>query len=543
MTAPPPAAAGATGLLRAAGPLAPLQNVAAWTRSLTGWRRYLHAFLMGALAAAALPPVDVTPVLLVSFTALVWLTDVGTRRGDAFLVGWCFGWGFFVAGLYWIGAALLVDVDRFWWLMPFAVLGIPAGLAIFPGAAVLAANEVRRGLALTGGARILILAIAWSGAEWLRGHLLTGFPWNLVGYGWSGAFPGSDAMLQVTSIVGAYGLSLITVTAAMLPARLGDHGRGRYGAALAAALLIAAPMAGGAVRLALAKDGFVPYVTIRLVQPSIPESLKNDPAAQADNLRRLLALSTAPSAAPIAAVVWPEAAAPPFLARDPDLRQTLALALPSGALLMTGDVRTDAAPKKPEHIWNSLLVLGPTGKVVARYDKAHLVPFGEYVPLRHVLPIAKITPGTMDFSAGPGPKTLTLPGLPPVGPLICYEAIFPDDVVDPTDRPAWLLNITNDSWFGVSSGPFQHFAIARVRAVEEGLPLLRDGNDGITAAIDPYGRVLRRLDLDAIGSLDVALPRALPATIYSRIGDITFLLLIIIELVVSMSLAANPLRH
>ncbi|MGH6988570.1 MAG: apolipoprotein N-acyltransferase [Stellaceae bacterium] len=543
MSSSPSAAARATALLRAAGPLAPVQRIAAWTRGLTGWRRYLYAFLMGMLAAGALPPVDLTPLLLVAFTALVWLSDSDSRRGPSFLVGWSFGFGFFLAGLYWIGAALLVDIAAFWWLMPFAVLGIPAGLALFTGAALAAANEVRLRLRLRDSAWILMLAVAWAGAEWLRGHILTGFPWNLIGYAWSGAFPGSDWMLQTTAVTGIYGLSLLTVLAAMLPARLGDLDRGRFTAGIAAALLIAVPLAGGGLRLALAHDRFVPGITIRLVQPSIPETLKDDPAAAVDNLRRLIALSTTPSDVPIAAVVWPEAAAPPFLERDPKLRQTLAVALPSGALLMTGDVRTDKPPAVPKHIWNSLVVLGPTGKVLATYDKSHLVPFGEYVPLRGILPIRKITPGRIDFSAGPGPRTLTLPGLPPVGPLICYEAIFPGAVVDPTERPQWFLNITNDAWYGPTSGPYQHFAIARVRAVEEGLPMLRDGNNGITGLIDPYGRVLRRLDLDAIGTLDVRLPRPVPPTIYSRVGDIIFMISLIIVVLVSLSIAGMPHRH
>jgi apolipoprotein N-acyltransferase len=530
-------------LYRATGPLAPLQGWATWTIGLTGWRRYLYAVLMGVIAAAALPPVDLTPLLLVSFPALVWLSDAVTRRDAAFFLGWSFGFGFFVGGLYWIGAALLVDIDAFWWLMPFAVLGIPAGLAIFTGAALLAANEAKRRLRLRGTARILMIAVAWCVAEWLRGHILTGFPWNLIGYAWSGAFPGSDPMLQITSIVGIYGLSLITVTAACLCARLGDFDRGRGWAGLAAVLLIALPMAGGALRLNHAATDTLRGITIRLVQPSIPEALKNDPAATADNLRRLLALSTAPSEVPLAAVVWPEAAAPPFLERDDELRRTLALAMPSGALLMTGSVRTNLAPAKPTNIWNSLLVIGPSGDIIASYDKAHLVPFGEFVPLRKILPMRKITPGMMDFSAGPGPKTLSLPDLPAVAPLICYEAIFPGAIVDPARRPDWLLNITNDAWYGVTSGPFQHFAIARVRAVEEGLPLLRAANNGITAAIDPYGRVLSRLDLDAIGVLDVPLPTALSPTLYSRMGDEGFGILLIIAVVVSLALGYRGLWY
>jgi apolipoprotein N-acyltransferase len=523
-------------LLRAAGPLAPLQGCASWTVGLTGWRRYLYAVLMGALAAAALPPVDLTPLLLVSFTSLIWLSDAGTRRGDAFFLGWCFGFGFFVAGLYWIGAALFVDIAAFWWLLPFAVLGVPAGLAVFTGAALLAANEARRAFHLSGTARVLAVAIAWCVMEWLRGHILTGFPWNLIGYAWSGAFPGSDAMLQMTALTGIYGLSLITVTAASLPARLADHG-GRRGMALTAAiLLIAVPMIGGGTRLLVASDAMLPGIAIRLVQPSIPEVLKNDPSETVNNLRRLLALSTEASQVPIAAVVWPEAAAPPFLERDADLRKTLALAMPSGALLITGDVRTDFAPAKPSHIWNSLLVIGASGDVVASYDKSHLVPFGEYVPLRNVLPLRKIAPGSVDFTAGSGPRTLTLPGLPAVAPLVCYEAIFPSAIVQPGKRPGWILNITNDAWYGVTSGPFQHFAIARVRAVEEGLPLLRDANNGITGAIDPYGRVLSRLDLDAIGVLDTPLPAALASTLYSRIGDLGFLVLLLIETAFSVFL-------
>ncbi len=277
------------------------------------------------IAAATLPPVDLTPLLLVSFPSLIWLSDAVTRRGAAFFLGWSFGFGFFVGGLYWIGAALLVDVDAFWWLMPFAVLGIPAGLAIFTGAALLAANEVRRWLGLRGTARILMIAVAWCVAEWLRGHILTGFPWNLIGYAWSGAFPGSDPMLQITAIVGIYGLSLITVTAASLFARLGDFDRGRGWAA--AGRRAADRVANGGRRGASqprcdghAKGHHYPS------GPALDSRSHSKTTAEAavDNLRRLLALSTAPTQVPLAAVVWPEAAAPPFLDRDDELRHTLA---------------------------------------------------------------------------------------------------------------------------------------------------------------------------------------------------------------------------
>ena len=188
-----------------------------------------------------------------------------------------------------------------------------------------------------------------------------------------------------------------------------------------------------------------------------------------------------------------------------------------------------AANAKPLRIWNSIFAIDGTGKILGHYDKAHLVPFGEYAPLRDVLPIDKITHGAVDYSAGPGVRTLRLPGLPPVSPLICYEAIFPGAVVDPSDRPAWMLNLTNDAWYGITAGPHQHLAIARVRAVEEGLPMIRAANTGISAIIGPYGRVLVRLGLTKAGVIDGPLPAPAPnATIYARFGDIPFFVMLVL---------------
>ena len=525
-------------VLRAAGPLAPLQRAALWAAGLTGWRRYAAAWLLGALAAAPLSPVDGTPflvsclsgppVLLVSFSGLVWLADGSSRRRDAFALGWWFGFGFFLAGLYWIAAALFVDIAQFWWLVPFALLGVPAGLALFPGVSLLLAHEVCRRFGLAGSLRIVVLAGAWVLLEWLRGHILTGFPWNLVGYAWAGAFPGALAVLQLSALTGIYGLSLVTVTAAALPARLGHLGRGRMPAVIAAALLIGLPAAGGAWRLAQAARVGVPGVALRLVQPSIAQTLKNDPAAERQNFHRLMALSASPGIDKVTAVIWPEAAGPPLLERQPELRHVMAGVVPPHGLLITGAERAEPLTGWPPlHVWNSVVALDGNGTVVATYDKAHLVPFGEYVPLRGILPMEKIAPSIGDFTAGPGPRTLDLPGLPPVSPLVCYEAIFPGAVIDPTQRPDWLLNVTNDAWYGITSGPYQHLAIARVRAIEEGLPLVRAANNGISAVIDPYGRVAprsdgrsaARLDLDSIGVVDAPLPRALAPTPYERFRD------------------------
>lgn len=507
-------------------PVAPLQRCALWLAGLRGWRRHLAAFLLGTLAAGAMPPVDMAPVLLISFPGLVWLSDGNAGFGSAFALGWSFGFGFFVAGLYWIAAALFVDIARFWWLVPFAVVGLPAGLAFFTGGALLASHAAVRWIRLGGTGRILSIVVFWAAAEWLRGHVLTGFPWNLIGYAWSGAFPGGLFMLQTTSLVGIYGLSLVTVLAASLPARLGDFSGNRWAPVLAAVLLIAAPAGWGAYRLAHGHPGFVPDVKLRLVQPSIPESLKNDPAEMLSNFRRLYALSTEPGIEKMTAVIWPESAAPPFLARDASARKAVAQAAPLDGYVMTGTVRTNRAPHPPTQIWNSLVAIDHEAVIRATYDKFHLVPFGEYVPFRSILPMQKITPGSIDFSAGPGPRTITLPGLPPFGPLICYEVIFPGAIIDPHDRPDWLLNITNDAWYGNTSGPYQDLGIARTAAVAEGLPLVRVGDNGVSAVFDPYGRVLGHLDLNVIGILDEKLPQALPPTLYSRVGDIPFLVVL-----------------
>jgi apolipoprotein N-acyltransferase len=287
-----------------------------------------------------------------------------------------------------------------------------------------------------------------------------------------------------------------------------------------------APAAGGAWRLAHAPHDVVPNVTLRLVQPSIPETLKNDPQALAQNFQRLLTLSASPGADKITDIIWPEAAAPPLLERFADERQAIAAVIPKGGLLLTGAERAEPLQGWPPlHVWNSLVVLNDAGDIIATYDKAHLVPFGEYMPLRSILPIDKIVPSIGDFSTGPGPRTLDLRGVPPVSPLICYEAIFPGAVIDAAARPQWLLNVTNDAWYGFTSGPFQHLAIARVRAVEEGLPLIRAANNGISAVVDPYGRLVKRLALDSVGVLDSTLPRALSPTLYEHVRDMAFLVL------------------
>jgi apolipoprotein N-acyltransferase len=502
--------------------------------ALSGWRRYGLAFLLGLCATGSLPPVDLTPLLLVAFPGLLWLDEGSAGAWASFRLGYVFGFGFFIGGLYWIAAALFVDIARYWWAVPIAAAGLPAAFALYIGLTLLATNLVVGHFRLRGGARVLTFAIAWAASEWIRGHAFTGLPWNLIGYAWSGGFPGAILILQSVAWVGIYGLSFLTVLAATLPALLGTASLSRVspGRRLAPVIVAGSLILGlgviGATRLE-AMPNRATGVWLRIVQPSIPQSLKWDPAAAERNFRRLIDLSGGPANHPIAAIVWPEAATPFLLERDVRHRQEIAELVSGQRYLITGALRATPPSGPVLQVWNSIEVLDGKGDIIASYDKTHLVPFGEYVPFHDVLPFRKITAGNLDLSAGPGPRTIALAGLPPFAPLICYEVIFPGAIIHETQRPDWILNVTNDAWYGRSSGPYQHFAIARTRAIEEGLPLVRAANNGLSGVVDSAGRVLARIDLDTIGHADLPLPSAGGMTLYARFGDWTFLALLVLS--------------
>lgn len=481
--------------------------------AVNGWRRWLFAFLFGVSAVAAQPPLHVLPALLIAFPGFVWLLDGASSPRSAFGVGWMFGAGYFAAGLYWVPNALLVDAARFAWLIPFAVLGLSLGLGLFIGGVAVLARQ----LWSPGVGRIFGLAASWALFEWVRGTVLTGFPWNPVGNVWVAATP----VLQTAAWFGVYGLSAITVFAAAAPAMFGAPGPRRWywggsGIALIALLAVA-----GTFRLADATRDTVPGVFLRIVQPNIAQRDKWLPASRAQNYARHLHMSGDRGDGRITHVIWPETAAPFSVSTDTARRTLMRRAVPPKGYLITGSVRLERQNGRVVRVWNSLVAVDEKAEVAAVYDKHHLVPFGEYMPLRDILPLDKITAGALDFSPGPGPRTLRLPGLPAFSPLICYEVIFPGRVVDSADRPSWLLNITNDAWFGTSAGPHQHFASARLRAVEEGLPVIRAANTGISGVIDSYGRVVKSLGLDRAGTVDSTLPVAAPGrTLFAQFGNI-----------------------
>jgi apolipoprotein N-acyltransferase len=496
----------------------PLGGLAARLTALRGWRRRGIAFLLGLLAALSFPPLYFFPLLIAGLTGLVWLIDSRRPALASFSAGWWWGLGHFIIAFYWIAESFLVDPLRFGWMIPFAIGGLSAYMALFIGAAA----YVTRRFQLQGPAKVVAFALFWTTGEWLRGHLLSGFPWDLAGY----AVSFSDALNQYAALGGAWGLSLLVVIVSAMPATLSEAGRRGPWACAAAVLLALVVAGGGALRLATASDAVVPNALVRIVQPNISQSDKWIPGSGEQHVALLRGItSQTPGIEKISAAVWPETAVQFLLDRNQQLRQYLGQVLPPKAVLLTGTFRAEPPTGDYNKIFNSLLAVDHDGNLLGSADKFHLVPLGEYVPLRSLFPfITKLAPSPDDFAAGAGPTTISLPSLPPAGVLICYEVIFPGAVVDPAHRPQWLVNVTNDAWFGTSSGPYQHFTSARLRAVEEGLPLVRAANTGISGLIDPYGRVLARIDLGRAGVRDVALPAALnPLTPYARFGDWTLL--------------------
>jgi apolipoprotein N-acyltransferase len=515
-----------------------------------GWTRWTLAGAAGAAGALAMPPLGFAPALAVSLTLALWLLDgvptsgrPARTLGGAAALGWTWGFGYFVAGLWWLGAAFLVEAEDFAWAMPFGVLGLPAVLAVFPALGF----ALARLLWSPGAGRLFAFAAALTASEWLRGHLLTGFPWNSPGM----ALAQHLWPLQAASLVGLYGLTLLACLIGAAPALLGTGAtaRARWLAPGAAGVALALLLGHGAGRVPGESVPALPGARLRLMQPNLPQDAKFHPANRDAILRHYLALSAGSDGlAGITHLVWPESAFPFLLHRDPEALGWIADLLPPGATLITGAARM-GAPLPGEaagRFYNAVQVVAHDGALLNAYDKTHLVPFGEYVPA----PVEALirAAGLREFVHIPGGFSpaarrlaLAVPGLPLVAASVCYEAIFPGAVVPDGPRPSLILNVTNDAWFGATPGPHQHFAQARLRAVEEGLPLVRAANTGISAVVDPYGRVLQALPLGVEGVLDAGVPASLPATLYSRYGDRVLCLLLLACL--ALSLMARPRRQ
>ena len=474
--------------------------------------RNLTAFVFGFVGALAFSPTCFFAVLAVCFPALVVLLRTAPTLRAAFVTGWSFGFGYFLLGLYWIATALFVDIAEFWWAVPFAVAGLPAVCAIFYGLSSVVAKRI----GLNGVSGALCFALCWFLADYARGHVLTGFPWNLEGYVWSDVLP----MMQITSVIGVYGLTLLTLVVASLCIAFFEVDKRSKRIAVFAVTVMLGVGLWGADRLYMG-TAYSSASIIRVVQPNVEQSEKWSGTAREAHFQQLLNLSSMPADKTPAVVVWPETASTFYLEEDIDHRRAIAAILGEGEYLLTGVIRRFLNDEGKLHFANSLVALDRTGRIAASYDKFHLVPFGEYIPLRRVLSLRTLANLGVDFTAGQGLRTLHLDGLPTFSPLICYEAIFPNEVAVRDDRPQILINITNDGWYGRTAGPYQHFVIARTRAIEEGIPLVRSANTGISAVIDAYGRIVVKLDLGKSGIIDVNIPEVIAPTLFSKQGDHT----------------------
>jgi len=470
-------------------------------------KRWGIALLLGIMAALTLPPVYLYPLLIPAFSGLLLLSLYARSGRAAFATGWWFGFGYFTVGLYWMAISMLVEPEKFAWMIPFALFGMPSVLAIYYGLACWLFWRLPLKHPLC---RVLLFALIWLGTEWLRGILFTGFPWNLIGYSWTF----STAMIQPAYWIGSYGLTFWTVLLATLPALLYWPGR-RYAATpvlVALFVMLALPFAIGVWRLSTHPTQYSDTV-IRVVQANIPQDQKWHPALRMRALEKHVRLSSARGAGEVDLFIWPESAFPFLLQpKQPPLTFVTPFLQPEQRLI-TGAIHTLPTPSGPPESWpwwNSLHVVDNEANVTATYDKYKLVPFGEFVPFRGILPVEKLTHGMQDFSRGPGPELITpRPQDPAFLPLICYEGIFPSlsnrQMAD-GKKAEWLLSITNDAWFGISSGPYQHLHMTRLRAVEQGIPLIRSANTGISAVIDAYGRVLTSLPLEEEGIITTRLP-------------------------------------
>lgn len=476
---------------------------------LTGWRRSLLLLAAGALTVLAQAPFDFPAIAFLTFPVLVLVLDGAVASGkptlfgrlkSAFAVGWWFGFGYFLAGLWWIGSALLVEAESYAWALPLAVLGIPLMLAIFYGAACALARLFWN----DGLGRILALAFGFGVAEWLREFLFTGFPWISIGYA---AMP-TPLLMQSVDVVDVTGMNALAVFLFASPTLLLARRFLPLVPALAMALL---HVGFGVWALNQPGPGKLQSISIRLVQPNI--SLDEKWSNRDDNFRALLDLSAAQAAAGSKdpeLIVWPETAVPYILSEAPAALAAIGDMLKPGQVLMAGSVRQEGADSQTALYYNAVLMIDDKGQIIDAVDKVHLVPFGEYIPIKYAfssLGLTQLVAGPINYEAGSGRHSFTL-GTAKIATYICYEIIFPRLMPDIDDNANVLLNVTNDAWFGITPGPYQHLRQAQLRAVETRKPLARAANTGISAIIDPFGRIVDALVLGGKGTIDARIEPA-----------------------------------
>lgn len=509
-----------------------LQKIAGDIILMWGWRRNSLAFFAGLFLTLALPPFDFFAAGFVSFPILLLLLEGAVaspaargplRAYPAAVIGWFFGFGYFLGGLWWLGNALLNSGPEFLWALPIAIFGLPAVLALFFSFAAMGVRALRG----SGIGTAASLAFCIGVTEWLRGFVFTGFPWNGIGL----TIMPAPMMMQSASVFGVVGMNALAVFIFALPGAFFLSTRRWLGPVLSG-LLLAAHSIFGFVTLnqtdALTGKGPPPLgKSVRIVQPSIAQTKKWDEAERdrifATYLKMTAQLPQEGKPVP-SLVIWPETAVPFILTERPEALAAIGGVLREGQVLLAGTVRQEGTRENGDVLryYNSIVAINSDGVIIDAADKVHLVPFGEYLPIESILRALGLsqivsTPG--GFTAGSKLHTFSLPGLPDIMSLICYEVIFPGAIEAQTPRPKLVVNITNDAWYGKTPGPYQHFRLAQLRAVESGVPIIRSANNGISGVIDSNGRVIGALDLNVVGNLDLHIEQTVHSTLYQLHGN------------------------
>lgn len=470
----------------------------------------ISLFILGLLSAILFAPINLFPIGFLVFSILLILIDQKNPR-KAFYLGWFFAFGHFAAGLYWISISLFVDIARFWWLLPFSLSLIPAILALYIAIScyfyckIIDKFQIRDKII-----KIFLFSAIWVIFEILRSILFTGLPWNLLGY----SFLFWDLMPQIASVIGIYGLSFVAIIFFTIPyfCYKNDLKKKKNIFYLLSCVFLLIFMVIFGYFQINNNEITQKSAKIRLIQPNIKQEDKWSKESRYESFLKNITYSKGDfmekSGQKPDYIIWSEASVPYILGHDrKSLLNEISQIIPQNSLLITGAIRAKYDDSQSvKEIFNSLFIIDSNARIIDHYDKSHLVPFGEYIPFAKFLPfLSKITYGSLDFSSGDGNKSLKLNNNISFSPLICYEIIFPWKIIDPYNKEDFIVNITNDDWFGVSSGPYQHLNMARMRAIENQLPVIRVANSGITAIINKNGRLLKKIDLNKEGKLDFEL--------------------------------------
>ncbi|MDA9231206.1 apolipoprotein N-acyltransferase [Rickettsiales bacterium] len=529
-------------------------------------KNYFISFFLGALSSLAFAPTYFIILSIIGFSGLILFLNKAQNNKESFILGFSFGFGHFIIGLYWISISLFVDIAKFGWLLPFSITLIPAACAVYIGLVALISRKLAINLGnfidylediilkskkLTKKSQkssnsinlIIIFAIIWVFFEYLRSILFSGFPWNLIGY--QAVF--SINFSQIASIIGIYGLSFLIILFATIPAiffEICDNKLKfcKFSAQnliifLSSLIIFLSIFLWGASRINSTQLDLVENGNVRIIQPNIEQNMKWDPEYKYNSFIKNIHLTNSYDKDDINYVIWSESSIPYLVGNNSQqLLNLIRRAVPRGGFVISGALRAEYKNSNINKIFNSIIAVNEDGEIVDFYDKTHLVPFGEYIPLQEYLPfITKITNGAMSFSAGSELKIMKMANnLPKFNPLICYEVIFSDLARAAAQDSDFMVNLTNDAWFGKSSGPYQHLAMARIRSIETGLSLVRAANTGISAYIDPMGRIIDYIKLNEEGFIDVQLIKKFDPTFYLKYGDAIIIYLFFILILVKI---------